>query len=157
MNKMAMNESVAATCCYRTTVSAGTTYYEDLHGGYVGGGLVEKAGFIDSTPALTKALSYDIGTPAKASPAAGLKLENLSKDLDGNYIVTSGSYGPGSLFMKKLTAIDGVKACDHTNPATCEWKTFSVVYETKSHFNATTAHSTAADFAAPHAAVQFAS
>lgn len=40
--KMAMNESICATCCYRTVVSPTNYYWDVLHGGYVGQPLESK-------------------------------------------------------------------------------------------------------------------
>ena len=40
INKMAMNESVASTCCYRDVVTPTAVYWEVLHGGSIGSGFV---------------------------------------------------------------------------------------------------------------------
>jgi hypothetical protein len=41
MSQMAMNESIAASCCYRVSLADAPVFQTTLHGGYVGGGAIE--------------------------------------------------------------------------------------------------------------------
>jgi len=47
MNKMAMNESVAASCCFQEVASPTNVYWEVLNGGWIGSGFVETKNWRD--------------------------------------------------------------------------------------------------------------
>lgn len=150
-NQMAMNESVASTCCYRTVRSGDQSFYQALAGGYIG-----SASYVDQKE-------------SKNYPTNSLWL-NIPGDYETKYtsceleiisgipnIVTTGDDGePIMIPLNKVTSfLSGGASCDHTDTS-CAYYTWPVVTLDKAHINATTKHTTSAgDWTKPHAAIQF--
>lgn len=151
MNKMAMNESVATTCCYRQVPTASVVYWEVLHGGWIGKGYVEKLNFSTGFTGLDgknimKAL-YDF-KGASVTTLAGTSVEKVA--YNGNaeqwYFWPEGfptdtdpvkpSYDVYD-FGKFLGA--SVISCKH-DTQDCIYKEYAIELVDNYHFDATSAH-----------------
>lgn len=170
MNKMAMNESVATTCCYRQVASNPTALYWDvLHGGWIGNGYgtthTWKDGFsaYENTSWLSKSFGRDLkgDTANILSLFAGSTLNygtaggtEAAKWYVNDYVVGQ------SLDTSIYNASNGTvsyangSACDHT-VATCAYKNYSYGYLTNKHFEATSAHADITKWAEPHDPKQY--
>lgn len=157
MNKMAMNESVATTCCYRKVPTATVLYWEVLHGGWVGNGFVERT--------LTKA-KYD--GMASWTLSLGVDWDWIDDVVDSNVakgsktyeVITVGSvkrlYGPvgvdgtdpeiiessvqSAFFNIFGDAVKATQDCDHSDMSKCKMKYLDQYYAIDQHFEATSSH-----------------
>ncbi|MDR0928126.1 MAG: hypothetical protein LBM74_00240 [Oscillospiraceae bacterium] len=150
MNKMAMNESVAATCCYRFISENAVIYQEILHGGYIDPEVVT-AKFVHD-PLITDAWKAYGKYPSRADYADLSTFKPVF--LDGAWKLQE--IATTKIFP--LTEVGTWIDIDFSNPATSQgyvWEVPDIIF--RAHVGATTAHSTATDFAAPHASVQYGS
>jgi len=170
MNKMAMNESVATTCCFRQKASPSNVYWEVLNGGWIGSGYVEVKSFnrASATTNGWTGFSWDV----KELPSSGLP--PVSKGLDGLWRV---KLADGAGFMdvlwgigdppydwvdlgewmksKKLSFKDG--CCSHVD-SDCIYFASEIQHRNNQHFQSTTKHSKGgANWSLPHTAVEFTS
>ena len=146
MNKMSMNESVAASCCWRYVLGVHEQYPEILHGGKIG-------------------TTYEVKLTLEEE-YAGLKNGWLSLDYDVavNWAVETIYYDPDNSlwrFAKDKTVVQKesvsvVKSsCPH-NDGSCSYYQEVPVYQQDMHIGATSAHVTNI-WAEPHKAVQYSS
>ena len=175
MNRMAMNESVAMTCCYRDVVTPTAVYWEVLHGGWIGSGYAE--GWVKNPDYLDLddswlAYKYDLifmeaGNLAgggslglgAATPSKLMKERlgygeyvNSSSILEKNWYVfdTQSLWtGPVSLGEFLATYVIPIRpggTCDHKTDPNCVYGSFEKAFVTDYHFEAKTAHDVAAGF-----------
>lgn len=159
MNKMAMNESVAATCCYHEKASPTNVYWEVLNGGWIGSGYVELKNYDKFNADDNGWLKYthDI----KDTWASGT-LPVLSKTLAGTWVVNMNqnyisSLVPVDLIWDSKAGADdawyslsdwltykgtGMRdaTCSH-NDSTCYYFLSDIQHKSNQHFQATTKHS----------------
>ena len=151
MNKMSMNESVAASCCWRYVLGVHEQYPEILHGGKIGttyevkltlkGDYVAKgvaSGWLsqgyDVEPSLAKKhISYNPDDKVWYRP-------------DDDWIVNATNVAP---FVVK-------PSCPH-NDGSCSYYQEVPVYQQDMHIGATSAHGTEKKWDEPHKAVQYSS
>ena len=151
MNRMAMNESVATTCCYKMTISGTNMYWETLNGGQIGPGY--SAGSLgwkqpDTYYKKWALLPYDVDVE-KLEKAGFPELEATSAGSNTTYSVN------GVEISEFLRSIDGKKEdCEH-NSSDCAYRISGLLWSSNLHFDSTTKHDTGGS--AAHAAVQFSS
>ncbi len=153
MNKMSMNESVAASCCWRYVLGVHEQYPEILHGGKIG-------------------TTYEVKLQLKGDYAvSGVKSGWLSLDYDviPGVAACAISYDPDAKVWRDATtrtAIDKatlasygqvVKSyCPH-NDGSCSYYQEVPVYQQDMHIGATSAHANEKKWDEPHKAVQYSS
>jgi hypothetical protein len=158
MNKMAMNESVAATCCYKLVLAGSSNFTEVLHGGYVGDGYIESFAWDAKWSAIDKKLAestkHDIKTPSQLADW------QIYQDYEGTWWVMPGGNAKDTVNNTKVSGMGWYgAACTH-DTALCGMKAQTVTWTKDQHWGATTAHSTVpttTTFDKPHAAKQYAS
>jgi hypothetical protein len=156
MNKMAMNESVAATCCYRFETVNFAAIQQILHGGYITDIMVTE---IDLKPGIAISDAWKAYGKYPAWPDAAGYLKNYTPvkgDFDANPATAD------SWMLKKGDTVIGVPNdfvdYDLTNPATCPYVWEVTEWKLNQHVGSTTAHSTDdGAFAKAHKATQYAS
>ena len=149
MNKMSMNESVAASCCWRYVLGVHEQYPEILHGGKIG-------------------TTYEVKLQLKGDYAvSGVKNGWLSLDYDvaANWAIEPIYYDPDNNLWKfssndtvvQKESVSVVKSsCPH-NDGSCSYYQEVPVYQQDMHIGATSAHGTEKKWAEPHKAVQYSS
>ncbi len=159
MNEMAMNESIAAGCCFREAVSGSTNvYWQTLYGGSI------HSGYVAKTPkALTlnypnwKTFGFDIAL--KDANAYGITFKS---GLDGVVVYQNAATGV------EFTTVEGYlsryeiakgKDCDHKDPWTCNYyeklaQGDATQYVENHHFDSTAVHAKNA-VGVPHPALQY--
>ncbi len=175
MNKMAMNESVAATCCYRQVPSPTNVYWEVLNGGWIGNGFknYRTLKHVSMTPWL--ALGFDLNPLAAinavgdANPLPGVAKFTIN-DVTGWWTTdTTGATAvqPLDEWLSWLPVPNGGQgngtfvrgsACDHkaTGSNICNYYNQTSSYANNQHFEAKAKHTTGGDdWAFPHDAKQF--
>ena len=173
MNKMAMNESVATTCCYRQVATPTATYWEVLNGGWIGSGYVEELvkkspyGSMDSSWFDFK---YDIvgdgvGDKLKnnfVKYVSGATVGTDTSNPSGNWLV----YGvdvtnPSGDTLSGFLANMGLRTdatCDHKTNVNCVYRETKIAFKDNQHFESKTKHDKGgSDWAKPHGAAQFSS
>ena len=149
MNKMSMNESVAASCCWRYVLGVHEQYPEILHGGKIG-------------------TTYEVKLQLKGDYAKnGVKNGWLSLDYDvaPNWAVEPIYYDPDNKLWK-LSANDTVvqkenvtvvkSYCAHDD-GSCSYYQEVPDYQQDMHIGATSAHANKKNWAEPHKAEQYSS
>lgn len=179
MNKMAMNESVATSCCYREVVDVTNIVWKTLYGGYIGTAYVDNGwSWKDDLSQQDRAIAnagYDLrksGAYVDASTAAGGYALNLiwaqpvvqtlpigtgTFETNASYQwcfeVTGGVYVPAALAASQLGL--SFASCGH-DTTSCVYKTHSQSLASNQHIGATAKHDTGGDsWAKPHSAKQF--
>ena len=176
MNKMAMNESVAATCCYHEIASPTNVYWEVLHGGWIGSGYVSVADYLHRSYKAWTAFGYDLASfnPAKDGGLPALASAKGADDRTTWYVQTdpsesfddfiqNGGYtGSGDAWIplqdwfdtNSFGAYPG-SACTHKD-STCLYRYEEIQHLNNQHFEATSGHRTAGDnWNKPHNASGF--
>ena len=165
MNKMAMNESVASTCCYREVATPTAVYWEALHGGWIGNGYVNgkslKAEYVDM-----KASWRDY--KGDFTGAGMIALMNQYDLKFTSFLNPDGTSGPSAWYVLDgtptlldvaLTNTPGAGVanvgCTH-DVDTCKYYNFAPKYEENQHFDSTSAHDSG-NWKVPHTAKPFAS
>lgn len=157
MNPMAMNESVATTCCFRKVPTASLMYWEVLHGGWIGNGFVEQAKWHDglsSDAAWIRNIGLDLAL------ADGKTWDDVSGEAEKYEVITVGGV---KRVMVKLNAhvidssvqsaalialgvgggdpfVSVTQDCNHTDYSTCKMKYLDQYYAADQHFEATSSH-----------------
>ena len=151
MNKMSMNESVAASCCWRYVLGVHEQYPEILHGGKIGTTYEVKLTLKNKYKDLKSgwlALPYDVGvSDAKLNISY-----NPGRD-DWFW-----QYGGEDYYIKENpNLLDIVKSpCPH-NDGSCSYYQEVPVYQQDMHIGATSAHANEKKWDEPHKAVQYSS
>ena len=151
MNKMSMNESVAASCCWRYVLGVHEQYPEILHGGKIGTTYEVKLTLKNKYKDLKSgwlALPYDVGV-------SDAKL-NISYDPEKNDWFWQ--YNDTNYYIKDYpNKIDIVKpSCPH-NDGSCSYYNEVPTYSQDMHIGATSAHANEKKWDEPHKAVQYSS
>ena len=153
LNNMAMNESVAATCCFSATNINGHAYETVLNGGYVTDKIGNKITYSVDKSWLTIPGDYQ-------EAVDGLKL--TQGYINGAWVL--GAAGDGT--FTKLADCTWVAAgnqafyeenltnCDHAGEYCHYISTIEPTF-TKVHVGATVEHAAAKDWAGTHAAIRF--
>ena len=150
MNKMSMNESVAASCCWRYVLGVHEQYPEILHGGKIG-------------------TTYEVKLQLKEE-YAGLKNGWLSLDYDviPGVAACAISYDPDNKVWRDANDVAIDKAtlasykqvvksyCTHDD-GSCSYYNEVPTYSQDMHIGATSAHGNEKKWAEPHKAVQYSS
>ena len=151
MNKMSMNESVAASCCWRYVLGVHEQYPEILHGGKIGTTYEVKLKLkgdyaVSGVKSGWLALPYDVAV-GDASRAI-----YYDANLD-DWFWQDG----GKVYLKdNPNLLDIVKSpCPH-NDGSCSYYEEVPTYSQDMHIGATSAHVTD-NWADPHKAVQYSS
>ena len=150
MNKMSMNESVAASCCWRYVLGVHEQYPEILHGGKIGTTyevkLQLKGAYVANGVASGwLSQGYDV-TPE-------LALYSISYNPD-----TKQWYRPSDNWIVNATNVAPYvvkSSCPH-NDGSCSYYQEVPDYQQDMHIGATSAHVTK-KWAEPHKAVQYSS
>ncbi len=173
MNKMAMNESVAATCCYRQVPSPTNVYWEVLNGGWLGNGFKNDRSLKHVSMKPWLALGFDL--KPKWSPLS-LNDVNSTNPLPGiakftiddqtEWWMTDDLGNNAGILLDTWLAngpdgnLDWGRgpSCDHksTGSNICAYYNQNAAYAYNQHFEAKSKHSTGGDdWAFPHDAKQF--
>ena len=153
MNKMSMNESVAASCCWRYVLGVHEQYPEILHGGKIGTTyevkLQLKGDYVANGVASGwLSQGYDV--------APALAWQSISYNPDTNqwyrrsdkWIVNATSVAP--------FVVAGTQGCPH-NDGSCSYYAEVPTYSQDMHIGATSAHANKKNWAEPHKAEQYSS
>ena len=147
MNKMSMNESVAASCCWRYVLGVHEQYPEILHGGKIGTTYEVKLTLEEEYAGLKNgwlSLDYDV--------AANWAIEPIYYDPDNNLWKFSSN---DTVVQKENVSV--VKSyCPH-NDGSCSYYNEVPTYSQDMHIGATSAHGTEKKWAEPHQAKQYSS
>ena len=152
MNKMSMNESVAASCCWRYVLGVHEQYPEILHGGKIGTTYEVKLTLEEEYAGLKNgwlALPYDVTADYAVQPI------NYHPDEEGGVW----KYTSGKVVKKSdLAAAEKLarSSCDHSD-AGCSYYYDVPTYSQDMHIGATSAHANLKAWAEPHKAVQYSS
>lgn len=163
MNKMAMNESVAATCCYHEVASPTNVFWEVLHGGWIGAGYVDVLGWWSSSYKDWTALAYDV-KGVKNDNGTYNALPKIAKttvpQADGTTLTQWDVYDPNlgwvelCDFFKLDNPFSQGALCTHDSQE-CAYRFQEVQHLPNQHFQSTSAHKTADNWKVPHDAKQF--
>ena len=178
MNKMAMNESVAATCCFQEVASPTNVYWEVLNGGWIGSGFVETKNWKQPNPTILKDWAKCYGSDVTMKPSTGntyvipyLSVSCCDDKIwvavggTGNYwngTYTTGAAGEnpakaGEFNLYTMVANDDIRIgdrCAH-NSTDCKYLDFEIQHLSNRHWEAVRAHGGISDWAKPHEAVRF--
>ena len=147
MNKMSMNESVAASCCWRYVLGVHEQYPEILHGGKIGTTYEVKLQLKEDYAGLKNgwlSLDYDV--------APGWAKTRIYYDPDNNVW----KYASDGTEMKKEEVKVVKSYCPH-NDGSCSYYKEVPTYSQDMHIGATSAHGTEKKWDEPHKAVQYSS
>ena len=181
MNKMAMNESVAATCCFQEVASPTNVYWEVLNGGWIGSGFVETKNW--KKPVLkdwAKCYGHDVKLNGELPlrdvsccndvitvtltladvAAAGANPAGWAFPVFG--LATAVPPSPATPTKYEVNFFNLVAAglasigdkCDH-NTTDCKYLDFEIQHLSNRHWEAVRAHGGISDWAKPHEAVRF--
>lgn len=157
MNKMAMNESVAATCCYREVASATNVYWEVMNGGWIGSGYVNELNWKNDSFIGWGMLDFDI-TGVTSANLLTLPALNKRVTVEGKtefYVITNGLEESVDVFLSTNGVFGRGSSCSH-NDGLCTLKVEEIVHRSNQHFESTTKHDTKKkDWTKPHTAAQF--
>ena len=149
MNKMSMNESVAASCCWRYVLGVHEQYPEILHGGKIGTTyevkLEQKGDYKGVT--ISKgwlSLPYDV--------SAGWVVEPIYYDPDNSLW----RFAKDHTVVQKESVSVAKSSCPH-NDGSCSYYNDVPTYSQDMHIGATSAHGTEKKWDEPHKAVQYSS
>ena len=153
MNKMSMNESVAASCCWRYVLGVHEQYPEILHGGKIG-----------TTYEVKLQLKGDYAAKGVASGWLALPYDVGVDDAKLNI-----SYNPGrddwfwqfegkDYYIKENPNLVKIvkPSCPH-NDGSCSYYNEVPTYSQDMHIGATSAHGNEKKWDEPHKAVQYSS
>lgn len=174
MNKMAMNESVATTCCYREVATPTAMYWEVLNGGWIGSGYVDGATRNSAYQYLNKSwldYKYDVIFTAGPDPdvdmSASVRYESLLYPAGATTAVSNWYvYGTDGLLLGTMSEYLGGlgvptrtdETCDHKTNSKCVYNTIGATFKENQHFESKTKHTTGGtDWAKPHTADKFSS
>ncbi len=151
MNKMSMNESVAASCCWRYVLGVHEQYPEILHGGKIGTTyevkLQLKGDYVANGVASGwLSQGYDV--------APVLAWQSISYNPD-----TKQWYRPSDTWIVNATNVAPYvvkSSCPH-NDGSCSYYQEVPDYQQDMHIGATSAHANKTNWAEPHKAVQYSS
>ena len=151
MNKMSMNESVAASCCWRYVLGVHEQYPEILHGGKIGTTyevILQLKGDYVTNGVASGWLSqgYDV-TP-------DLAWQSISYNPD-----TKQWYRPGDNWIVNATNVAPYvvkSSCPHDD-GSCSYYKEVDNYQQNMHIGATSAHANKKNWAEPHKAEQYSS
>ena len=151
MNKMSMNESVAASCCWRYVLGVHEQYPEILHGGKIG-----------TTYEVKLQLKGDYATNGVASgwlsqgydvtPEIALHSISYNPDTKQWYRASDG----WSVNATSVAPYVVKSSCPH-NDGSCSYYKEVPVYQQDMHIGATSAHANEKKWDEPHKAVQYSS
>ena len=149
MNKMSMNESVAASCCWRYVLGVHEQYPEILHGGKIG---------TTYEVNLTLAEGFENMATGWLAMSSDLKKDyshwsdyqlNFNPDAEQQWTFADGSNA------NPLEGLTGVY-CPHDD-ASCLYYDEVPTYSQDMHIGATSAHANLKAWDEPHKAVQYSS
>ncbi len=152
MNKMSMNESVAASCCWRYVLGVHEQYPEILHGGKIGTTYEVKLTLAEEYAGLKSgwlALPYDV--------TADRAVQRINYYPDENGGVWK--YTDDSIVRKSdLAAAEKLarSSCAHDDGG-CSYYEEVPTYSQDMHIGATSAHANEKKWDEPHKAVQYSS
>ncbi len=166
MNKMAMNESVATSCCYREVVDVTNVVWKTLYGGYIGtaykddvttnrhGATAAQVSFVTSN------LGYDILWQDKLATYNNAQIGwgPAWGSSTSTWIVTNSSPVANQPLTEWLSA-NGISTstCKHDD-ASCYYKDYATQIVPNQHIGATAKHDTGGtNWAKPHEAQQWSS
>ncbi|MCL1965402.1 MAG: hypothetical protein FWF69_10175 [Firmicutes bacterium] len=157
MNKMAMNESVAATCCFKESASPTNVYWTTLNGGWIGQGYVETLDWKVSKRLLNgwTALGYDVKVPNDRYDLVTFPAL-WKNEATGTWMVdyTGGAIDLDVFFVSQDTIKRG-DSCKHDS-TNCKYRVWDIVWKQNYHFDSTTKHTNGVDdWTVPHEAKQF--
>ena len=151
MNKMAMNESVATTCCFAEVIASSNKLVWDVqHGGYLGTTYVDNSAWNNKYNKSWKMLSYDV----TGSPDAFTL--HLTKDADGKdvFTVADGTNAWGLADALAGSMLNKGAACTHDGEG-CFYYSGGIVIADNQHIDSTSKHTTGGDdWAKPHKATK---
>ena len=182
MNKMAMNESIAVTCCYRQVPTPTAVYWEVLNGGWIGSGYVRERIMRDAFVGMSDSwfdLGQDLVAKAGETKDVAAFVKSYSLVYGATNVTAAAQYwlrgpsvggmtfpgvNPANPFLSLKTAVETVTGgnvtvggnCDHDN-GNCTYRTFVYPYKTNQHFESKAAHADIKKWADAHTAVQFSS
>lgn len=171
MNKMAMNESIAVTCCYREVATPTAVYWEVMNGGWIGSGYVNTTGWYDNFEAAVSGkvwqkYEWDINGAGGNDLNAlinGVRPEygdytTFGGEAKTGWFVPDSVNGVGSMDAANATAANEGwtrgKSCTHVD-GTCNYRYDENAYAQNQHWNATTAHGGITAWSAPHGAARY--
>jgi len=173
MNKMAMNESVATTCCYRHMTSATNVYWEVLNGGWIGNGYVDELVWLANRRPASRypkditwtTLGLAWGGWASQTAAFGSITEiTITEVYDPaglvprtTYVVSGGAAPTLGNDMHNLIGsgiISISAACSH-DTVDCAYREMEISYAENRHFQSEKKHDTASDWTKAHEASAF--
>ena len=151
MNKMSMNESVAASCCWRYVLGVHEQYPEILHGGKIGTTYEVKLTLAEEYAGLKSgwlALPYDVDVVA-----AGREIYYNPEKNDWFW-----KNGNEDRYVKEILSPDRIvkSSCPH-NDGSCSYYEEVPTYSQDMHIGATSAHANKKNWAEPHKAEQYSS
>ena len=147
MNKMSMNESVAASCCWRYVLGVHEQYPEILHGGKIGTTYEVKLTLEEEYAGLKNgwlSLDYDV--------AANWAIEPIYYDPDNNLW----KFASNDTVVQKENVSVVKSDCPH-NDGSCSYYEEVPTYSQDMHIGATSAHGNEKKWDEPHKAVQYSS
>ncbi len=165
MNKMAMNESVAATCCYRQVASPTNVYWEVLNGGWIGSGYVDVRARKSESLKAWEVFNFDLkgwlntDGSINAAPAVSTVVNPDGTTtygvVWGGSVITLDAFFTPSVSGQSTFTRGGY--CDHkvTGTNVCAYYDQSPQYKSNYHFEAKSKHAELSSWATPHAANPF--
>ncbi len=169
MTKMAMNESVAATCCYKQVASPTNVYWDLPHAGWVGNGYVDVRARKDPSLKAWEVFGFDLSGLAFTNGKLTTVPPGIATMVDTNGNTTYGVVDSGvapsggrqyptldEFFAGQSTYSRG-SSCDHkvTGSNVCAYYDQSPQYKVGWHFEAKSKHANLDNWALPHEVVQF--
>ncbi len=151
MNKMSMNESVAASCCWRYVLGVHEQYPEILHGGKIGTTYEVKLTLKNKYKDLKSgwlALPYDVDVDV-----AGREIYYDPARDDWFW-----ENAKGNRYVKEILSPNNIvkSSCPH-NDGSCSYYEEVPTYSQDMHIGATSAHANEKKWDEPHKAVQYSS
>ena len=151
MNKMSMNESVAASCCWRYVLGVHEQYPEILHGGKIGTTYEVK---------LEQKGDYEGVTISKGwlSLPYDVKYNVVSQSISYNPDTGKWVRGDGWIVDDNIApyVVPNTQGCPH-NDGSCSYYKEVPDYQQDMHIGATSAHANLKAWDEPHKAVQYSS
>ena len=147
MNKMSMNESVAASCCWRYVLGVHEQYPEILHGGKIGTTYEVKLTLKNKYKKMKNgwlSLDYDV--------AANWAIEPIYYDPDNNLW----KFSSNDTVVQKESVSVVKPSCTHDD-GSCSYYEEVPTYSQDMHIGATSAHANEKKWDEPHKAVQYSS
>ncbi len=151
MNKMSMNESVAASCCWRYVLGVHEQYPEILHGGKIGTTYEVKLTLKNKYKDLK---SGWLAIPFDVTADCAMKPINYHPDEEGGVWMTERGTIVNATNVAEFV-VAGTQGCPH-NDGSCSYYNEVPTYSQDMHIGATSAHVTD-NWDEPHKAVQYSS